>query len=151
VPSRSLSSTILALAASCTDPEPALYPIDYAATYQEVRNCRFSLEHDLVRIRVLASPDALTAYNGRVEPFPTGAIVLKEQYADSDITCSGPLVEVTVMQKLPIGSAPSELDWKWEKAGADHHLVDFEVRRCRGCHEMCGQPPDGYDGTCTVP
>jgi hypothetical protein len=119
-----------------------------------VRNCRYSLDHDLMHIRVLAAPDALTPYNGRTTPFPTGAIVLKEQYGDSDDTCTGPILNFTVMQKLEVGSAPTALDWSWQKVTADHRTVaekDSPSARCIQCHTGCGKPPDGYDGTCTVP
>ena len=79
-------------AACTTDLGPPLFPVDYTTTYQQVRNCRFSLEHDLVRVRVLASPEALTPYTGRSQPFPTGAIVLKEQYKNSDTSCGARLI-----------------------------------------------------------
>ena len=131
--------------------EPVVFPADYAATYQQVRTCRFSLDHDLIYIRVLASPDALAPYTGRAAPFPAGAIVLKEQYGDSDTTCAGPIVNFTVMQKLDVGSSPAMLDWDWQKVTADHHPVDTEIMRCTQCHMGCGKPPEGYDGTCTVP
>src|ERR1051326_4190739 len=78
---------------------PPVFPEDYSTSYQEVRNCRGpSSDHDLLYIRVLASPDALEPYNGRTLPFPTGAVVLKEQYAEDDTTCAGPIVSYTVMQ-----------------------------------------------------
>ena len=131
--------------------EPPVFPADYAATYQQVRGCRFSLEHDLIRIRVVASPDALAAYNGRTAPFPTGAIVLKEEYAESDTACAGPIVQFTVMQKLEPGSSPETLDWTWQEVNGDHRTVDTQIQRCIGCHTNCGKPPEGYDGTCTVP
>jgi hypothetical protein len=131
---------------------PPVFPADYAATYQQVRNCRFSLEHDLLYIRVLASPDALTPYNGRTAPFPTGAIALKEQYGENDTTCAGPIVSFTVMQKLDTGSSPATLDWRWQKVTADHRtVVEMDSQRCISCHRDCGKPPDGYSGTCTVP
>lgn len=131
--------------------DPPLFPIDYEATYQEVRDCRFSLDHDLVRIRVLASPDALTAYNGRVAPFPTGSVVLKEQYFDSDTTCAGPVVEYTVMQKLDVGASPETLGWSWQKVSGDHTTVKTDIKRCTQCHTGCGQAPEGYGGTCAMP
>jgi hypothetical protein len=42
---------------ACSDPDPGdppVFPEDYAATYQEVRSCRLSVDHDLTRMRVLA-------------------------------------------------------------------------------------------------
>jgi len=131
--------------------DPPVFPADYAATYQQVRGCRFSLEHDLVRIRVLASPDALTPYNGRTAPFPAGAIVLKEEYAETDTACAGPVVSYTVMQKLAVGSSPATLDWTWQEVDANRRTLSRDDRSCTSCHSDCGRPPEGYDGTCTVP
>jgi len=132
--------------------EPPLFPADYTATYQEVRNCRFSLDHDLLHIRVLAAPDALTPYVDRAAPFPTGAIVLKEQYGQDDTTCAGPLVNFTVMEKLDVASSPATLDWSWQKVGADRHTLKVDIKSCTSCHSDCGKPANnGYDGTCTVP
>jgi len=133
------------------DGELAAFPADYAATYEQVRNCRFSLEHGLIRIRVVASPDALAPYNGRAAPFPTGAIVLKEEYAERDRDCAGPIIAFTVMQKLDVGSSPEMLDWTWQEANGDRRLLDADVPRCVQCHTGCGKPPDGFDGTCAVP
>ena len=133
------------------DGEQPVFPADYAATYQEVRGCRLSLEHDLVRMRVLAAPDALSPYNERTAPFPTGAVVLKEQFDSGDTSCTGPLVSITVMQKLDVGSSPETIDWQWQTADPDHRTVPSDINRCTQCHIDCGKPPDGYDGTCTVP
>jgi hypothetical protein len=131
--------------------DPPVFPEDYAATYQQVRNCRASLDHDIHKIRVVVSPDAMAAYTGRTAPFPAGAIVLKEEYATSDTTCAGPVVQWTVMQKLPAGSSPASLDWTWQEIGANGRTTDKDIRRCIGCHTSCGKPPEGHDGTCTVP
>jgi hypothetical protein len=129
----------------------AVFPADYAATFQEVRDCRFSLEHDLVQVRVLASPDAFVAYTDRVAPFPIGAIVLKEEYDGSDEACAGPVERFTVMQKLEVGASPSTLDWKWEEAGANRRTIEIDVMACTRCHMDCRQPPEGYDSTCAMP
>jgi len=146
---------LAALAAGCSGDDggggtPPLFPTDYAASYQEVRNCRASIEHGAVRIRVLAAPDALTPYTGRTAPFPTGAIVLKEEYDDSDLDCTGPKVNYTVMQKLDVGSSAETLDWTWQEVGPDLKDREADIRRCYQCHTDCNAP-EGYDHTCTVP
>lgn len=133
------------------DTGPALFPMDYAATYTEVRNCRQSGDHDLNTVRVLADPIAMAAYSDRSVPFPEGATVLKEEYDFGDTTCTGPIKQFTVMQKLPVGSAPDLLDWHWQRVDADFVVVGDNTPRCPACHQSCGVPPDGYDGTCTVP
>lgn len=143
------------LLACGTDPpkEESLFPADYAATYQEVRNCRNSIEHDLMRIRVLASPEALAPYTDRAAPFPVGAIVLKEQYAGGDINCEGPIVQFTVMQKLADGEDPAMLDWTWQKTDGERVVdEDHDLEKCSSCHTRCGVPEEGgYAGTCAVP
>ena len=131
--------------------EPGVFPADYAQTYQQVRGCRFSIEHNLVHIRVLASPDALVPYMGRTRPFPTGSIVLKEQYGEDDTTCAGPIETFTVMQKLDVGSAPETLDWTWQEVNRAIEVLPTSVKRCVDCHTDCGTAPEGYDGTCTLP
>lgn len=140
-----------ALCACNGDGEPPVFPEDYAATYEEVRDCRFSLDHDLTRMRVVAAPDALEAYRMRNAPFPTGAIVLKEQYDSADLTCTGPILHFTVMQKLEPGSSPETLDWTWQKVSAGHSTMSTEIKRCIQCHTGCGKPPEGHDGTCAMP
>ena len=128
-----------------------LFPADYATTYQEVRNCRNSIEHDLARVRILAAPDALTAYTGRLEDFPVGAVALKEEYDGGDIRCEREIMRWTVMQKVEPGSSPDTLDWEWQEVDEDRRVADVEIKRCTNCHTDCGKPPEGYAGTCAAP
>ena len=147
----SLLAIALAMVACKEDmpPEP-VFPADYASTYTEVRDCRQSGDHDLNVVRVLADPVALAAYSDRMEPFPEGATVIKEEYDFGDADCAGPIKQWTVMQKLAEGSDPSNLDWYWERVDADRAVVEEQPPRCAACHQGCA-PPEGYDGTCTVP
>jgi len=87
------SSTVLAITlCACGGGDPAsIVPDDYASSYVQVRDCRSSGDHDLNHIRVLADPRAVDAYRLRDRPFPTGAVVLKEEYDFSDDTCTGPI------------------------------------------------------------
>ena len=148
---------VLALAlAACGDDggggEPPVFPETYATDYTEVRNCRNSIDHDLRRIRVVASPDALTPYQTRAAPFPVGAVLLKVEYADDDTACSMPPIGFTAMQRLPDATDPGMLDWKWQETDGDRKiLTDRPIKRCSQCHMDCGKPPDGYLGTCTLP
>lgn len=131
--------------------DPPLFAVDYATAYEEVRNCRFSLDHDLQRIRILAAPDAVTPYRNRAAPFPTGAIVLKVEYADDDTSCAGPIAGFTVMQKLDTGSSSATLDWQWQKVDGKQRVMVADPMRCAQCHTSCGKPPEGFDGTCATP
>jgi hypothetical protein len=148
----------LAAVAGCGDDggtiEPDVkFPIEtYADTYVEVRDCRQSGgAHDINHIRVLADPAALDPYNNRTDPFAEGAIVLKEEYELGDTTCSGPVVQWSVMVRLG-ADAPAELmGWSWQRVSSLGVVLEDDTPRCFGCHQGCGFPPDGYEGTCTVP
>lgn len=135
---------------ACSDPTPPEFPADYAASYTEVRDCRASSDHELHHIRVLAAPAALEAYTTRAVPFPVDAIVLKEEFDFADSSCTGPIVKWTVMRKLAAAS-PATLGWRWQHVGPDRVVVTEDEERCITCHTTCGAPPDGYDGTCTMP
>ncbi|MGE0792485.1 MAG: cytochrome P460 family protein [Sandaracinaceae bacterium] len=139
---------LLALAAGCA-PAP-VFPEDYAATYVEVRDCRGSGDHDLHNVRVLADPTAFAAYANRTEPFPVGAIVIKEEYDFGDTDCTGEIIAWTAMEKLEVGADPRNLDWYWQGLDENRAVDEDNPRRCANCHEDCA-PPIGYDGTCTVP
>jgi hypothetical protein len=141
----------LAAGACSGGAEPApLFPADYAETYRQVRDCRHSIEHDVSSIRVLADPLAYEPYLNRDTDFPEGAVVLKEEYAWEDVTCSGPLQRWTVSQRLAPGSSPEALDWAWQKLTTSRKVVSANEPRCIVCHTKCGVPPDGYQGTCAV-
>jgi hypothetical protein len=147
-------ASLCALLPGCPEevvPVDPLFPASYASTYTEVRNCRQSGDHDLNIVRVLADPIALAAYENRDEPFPIGATVVKEEYEFGDTTCEGPIQQWTVMQKLEVGSSTATLDWSWQRVDALRVVLDADERRCISCHTACGRPPDGYDGTCTIP
>lgn len=144
----------LFLAGCPQPPEPPpdpFVPADYLATYVEVRSCRQSADHDLNNVRVLVDPAGLVAYRDRTESFPVGATIVKEQYDFGDTDCSGPIVEWTAMQRLEEGSAPEDLDWRWQALDADFQVIaDEDLIRCAECHQGC-RPPEGYMGTCAVP
>ena len=143
---------VLAALAGCPGDDdsgpPPLFAEDYALTFEEVRDCRMSGDHDFRPVRVLANPAALVPYRDRAAPFPDGAIVLKEEYDFAADDCSGPVVEWTVMRKA--AAATDALGWDWQRIDATRTVTESDPRACTGCHELCGVAPDGYDGTCTV-
>jgi hypothetical protein len=143
---------LVCLLAACggDDDGPAqAFPDDYASSYVEVRDCRKSGDHDLNYIRVLADPAALAPYRDRNAAFPEGAVVLKEEHDFADDTCTGEVRQWTVMVKR--AAAADQLGWDWQRVDQDHNVVEENAPRCIGCHQGCGGPPDGYDGTCAVP
>jgi Cytochrome P460 len=131
--------------------ETTLFPDDYAATFEEVRDCRRSADHDLSYVRVLADPAAREPYQGREQAFPEGAVVLKEEFDFADDSCSGDIVRWTVMSKLADGAAPDNLDWRWQTVDTERSVVDEDAVRCAGCHMECQGPVVGYAGTCADP
>lgn len=138
----------LASAAGCGDDTEPLFPPDFSASYQEVRDCRRSADHDLGYVRVLASPDALAAYTNRQEPFPPGAVVLKPEYADSACT---DLTGYTVMHKEPAATMPDTGGWSWQRVTPARTVMDIDPTRCVACHMSCGVAPEGHDLTCALP
>ncbi len=155
-----MNRTAIVLSVLCTQlvgcPEPPpppidpIVPMDYASSFTEVRGCRPSGDHDLHNIRVLADPAALAPYRDRVEPFPVGALLVKEEYDFGDIDCTGSIVRWTAVRRREEGSAPLLLDWYWQEMDESFRVVGENDIVCAGCHMDC-EPPDGYFGTCTVP
>jgi cytochrome P460 len=131
-------------------PAPA-FPADYAASYVEVRDCRSSSDHELHRVRVLADAAAAAVYQSRSGDFAEGAVVLKEEHDFADSDCSGDVERWTVMVREAPGSAGDRLDWHWQDIDARRRVKTENESGCVGCHTGCGQPPDGFLGTCTVP
>jgi hypothetical protein len=130
-----------------------VFPADYADTYVEVRDCRASADHGLQNVLILADPLALEPYQNRAEPFPEGAVVLKELYDLGDTACEGELRGWAAMRKLADDEAPDLLDWEWQRLEVDRSVVEQDAPRCVACHEHCGEPPGevGYAGTCADP
>ena len=127
------------------------FPEGYQASYTEVRDCRGSGDHNLNKIRILASPEALGPYQDRDAPFPEGAVVLKEEHDFGDMSCSGPILRWTVMRKLAAGSAPDTLDWEWQDVDDARVVIEADGAGCVNCHTGCGVAPEGHDGTCSIP
>jgi len=153
-----LLASLCALAAACSADEPTpsvgpepLFPADYAQSYTLVRDCRLSVEHDLTRIRVLASPSALATYQSRTGEFAEGALLLKEEYEYAQEDCSGPIQGWTLMQKLSAGSSPETLDYHWQKVNTQRQVTSDDEARCISCHTGCGSSKEGYLNTCAIP
>jgi hypothetical protein len=149
-------TALLAVVASCgddgssaPDAELSLVPADYSS-FTEVRNCRSSGDHLLMKIRILADPTIRDAYLNRT-PFPAGGILLKEERDSADTDCSGPIESWAIGVKLPDGSSPSTLDFEWQRVRVrDNTVVTEDVTRCINCHANC-VAPDFYGYTCADP
>jgi hypothetical protein len=144
------------LVASCSDdgggqpdgrPPPApFFDVATVKTWPEVRNCRFSIEHDGVQMAVYASPGAETAYTEGTYPFAEGTVIVKAEHDDPD--CAEPL-GYTAMRKLAAGAAPMNGDWEWQRVDASGEVVESAlIPVCVSCHLDC---TEGRDYTCTDP
>jgi hypothetical protein len=135
---------------ACSDDAPGEEPFfdvaEVMESWPEVRNCRFSIEHDGVNIIVFASPGAETAYTEGTYPLPEGTVLVKAEHDDS--FCDE-VVEFTAMRKLAAGTAPEDGDWEWQRVGANGKVLESgSLPRCVMCHEGC---TNGRDFTCTDP
>ena len=135
---------VLAFFICACEPEPS-FPADYTKTFVQVRNCRLSAEHDSHNIRILAAPGAVGPYRDRDAGFPIGTVVLKEERDFGDLDCSGPILKWTVMK------LQADAGWQWQSVSPERRVLTTNEARCIGCHAGCGQPPDGFEGTCAVP
>lgn len=119
---------------------------DVEGTYTEVRDCRSSIEHELVFVRVFADELAHEPYMTHDGGFPEGAIVVKVEYSDDGCT---DVAGYTAMKRLADGADPEALDWHWQEANENQKVfADGALLRCVGCHERC---EGGYEATCTEP
>jgi len=144
-----VTTLAMGFAACSSDPDPTpMFPANYASTYQEVRDCRPSADHDTMKVRMLAGPTAYDPYLARTDPFPVDAIVIKEEYAFEDTTCSGEIVGWTAMQRT---TGIGEDAWTFQRVDANRKVTDNVGERCINCHTVCGVPPEGFDGTCAAP
>jgi hypothetical protein len=137
-------------------PKPPVYtpllPADYASTYQQVRPCKESADHDLNNVTVLADPAAFGPYTTRTGSFPVGATVVKQEHDMADENCTGNIVQWTIMVKLADGSSPSTLDWTWQNVLADRSVQTQNDKRCISCHSQCGEAAaGGFMSTCSQP
>lgn len=149
-----LLGVLVALTSACGDDEPTgptpAFPVDYAQSYVEVRDCRFSGEHELSPVRVFADPGSAGAYSNRDQDLAEGAVIVKAEYDFSDPDCEGEVQRWTVMLRDAERSSPDTLDWYWQDVDERRNVVSENDSRCVGCHTGCGAAPEGYQGTCSV-
>jgi hypothetical protein len=124
------------------------FPADFEQRYEELRDCRFSHEHELRYIRVFASPSAAESYRqlSPDAPYPVGANLVKSEYDDELCT---DLREYTEMTKLDADSFPEGGDWLWQRIDPERRVTESGApTRCTVCHKVHCAPPFGYDLSC---
>ncbi len=126
--------------------DSVVFPADYETSYTEVRDCRQGTQHG-PDIRVFANAAARVPYDNRTDPFPEGAILVKEEHL-GNAGCTGPITQWTAMMKRAAGSSPMTLDWTWQQVDPERTLIGQDLARCYECHADC---PEGHGGTCSAP
>jgi hypothetical protein len=128
-----LAAVDVALGNGCRATPTPIFPADYRATYTEVRDCRLSLEHGGVMVRVLANAVAAQPYVDLANPLPVGSIVVKEEY--SGTTCDDTsFVRWRAMRKESPGFDPVDGDWHWQWVEADRSVTFDDKSTCITCH-----------------
>jgi streptogramin lyase len=113
-----------------------IFPANYRSSFVEVRDCRFSIEHDSVAIRVLVNEIGADAYLNNANPLPVGSIVIKEEYDAPDCSNDADLARWRVMRKEAPGFDPEDNDWAWQWVDAPNRSVRFNDKStCVGCHQ----------------
>jgi hypothetical protein len=114
------------------------FPLDAPSKWQEVRGCRFSIEHP-THIRVFADAVMAAPYKNAKYPLPAGGVVVKGEYEDEK--CSK-LARFTAMRKRDDGG------WDYQQATAEGK-VEVKSSGCAsaGCHGACA----ATDSVCTKP
>jgi hypothetical protein len=122
----------------------AFFPSNFRASYDRVRDCRLSVEHDLMHIVIYADPQSSDRYSNEEYPFEAGAVIVKEEFDDDE--CSD-RSGFTVMRKGEAGEHEDTLGWEWQRLDADRNLVTANIAQCTACHSDCAD----RDYTCALP
>lgn len=130
-------------------PLEPIFPADYRETFIEVRDCRNSIEHGSVSIRVLANPIAAGPYLRNENPLPVGSIIVKEEYDAPDCGNDADLARWRPMRKEAPGFDPDDGDWAWQWVSAPSRTVLLDDKAtCIGCHRV--EECVARDYMCTV-
>ena len=89
--------------------------------------------HAIYSIAVRVSPEAIAPFR-EGKPLPTGAVVVKEKYANR--LASGPLHEYAMMVKQEAGYYPEGGDWEYVYVtlGHERKVSRGRLTQCAGCH-----------------
>ena len=141
------NSRIRRVKLSTGGPTP-VFPADYRESYVEVRDCRFSIEHGGVYIRVLADELGASAYLENRDPLPVGAVIVKEEFSDPGCA-DDTLIAWRAMRKEAPGFDLEDGDWHWQKVLPGREVILETKDTCIGCHRR----PDCVrrDYMCTEP
>ena len=126
--------TVTPMATATASPAPTpIFPADYRSTFTEVRDCRFSIEHGGVNIRVLANAVAAQSYLNNANPLPVGSIVVKEEFNGTGCN-DADFVRWRAMRKEAPGFDARDGDWRWQWVERDGSVLFNDKSTCIGCH-----------------
>ncbi|MFN0150400.1 MAG: cytochrome P460 family protein [bacterium] len=132
------------------DPEPAdpFFPANFEQSYTLVRDCRFSTDHNLTKVRVYVDSIGAASYLAGTYPLPVGTIAVKVLTDGQADDCAGATEEFVAMRKGVPGTAPTYGDWEWQAVNPDRsvRLSGQLFDQCVACHASC---TFGRDFMCT--
>jgi hypothetical protein len=151
------------LASACGDDELVFDLAEVERSFEEVVECRWSHEHELNHVRVLADPTSAAIFRAcvltgeaenciidgeRVTGFPVGSLFVKYEY--DDFGCEDDdFMGYTASLRLADGSFPAGRDWQWQRVSPRMALLeDGAPTRCIGCHIDHCEAPYGLDLRC---
>jgi hypothetical protein len=122
---------------------PSLLPANFQSIgFAQTRACRSPGEHSaLGGFTVWVNNDALEAFQslwaGEVGSMPSGALVLKEIYADAN--CDHEKALFWVVMHKERGFDPAHGDWHWQQIDKTGVVSsDGRSSACIGCHQGTG-------------
>ncbi len=112
---------------------PNLWADCSGPTPEEAAETKRHGPHASYSIVVRVSPEAFAPFR-EGKPLPTGAVVVKEKYADG--LASGPLYEYAVMVKREPGYDPGGGDWEYDYVTLvpERKVARGRLAACAGCH-----------------
>jgi hypothetical protein len=140
-----------AFGGTCETPDPTVEPIapaDYRTSFTQVRDCRFSIEHDGVQIRVWANDIAMAAYLAEENPLPVGSVIVKEEFIGDNCDDDPDLNILSVMRKETSGFDNEDNDWHFQEINPTSRAVITNTKTdCIECHR---NDCSARDYMCTV-
>jgi cytochrome P460 len=122
------------------NPEMVL-PTDYRTAFVQVRGCRASIEHFPSNVIVRVRPELASLYESGPYPFPEGALVVKEEYRDSQ--CQD-LTGYTAVRKEKAGYYAEGADWQWFRLDSLGTVMrKGHLKDCANCHSSESSCPGG--------
>lgn len=115
-------------------PIEPIFPANYRDSYVIVRDCRLSIEHGAVMIRVWADPSSAQAYLDEANPLPVGAVIVKEEFEGVDCVTDEELIRWRPMRKEAPGFDPEDGDWAWQWVNKDRMVLLNDKATCINCH-----------------